>query len=461
MSERSRFRKIRAFIAVFSIALSVSGCGDGEQQSPARSSTVSKSVRVGHSRSQIVRPVLDTFGTLVYHSKADIYPGIDGTVEQVLVEEGQRVVQGQTLVLFAKDRFLTSREQFAAEVASRQALLALAEEKLREGRNVVEARILEIPKAEAELSQAQAEFQHISQIYSNKKRLFEAGGISAGELQTLHTRFIAAEMELSRAQKDLEIRQIGFRDQDILAAGRIVPADEQQRLQLLTQINTGMLDAELRVARAELGAAEAELRRVTMMLGDTTVRAPIEGIVGMRFAEVGEKAGRDTLLLTLFNTGTVYAQVEVAEADLRKLRVGQQADLLFEGEDEPKTSGRVELISPYIDPKTRTARVRIHVDNSSGSYIPGMFARIRIFIGEPEEQVTVPLQAIVTNAESLPAGKAMVFLVRNSRVFRREVEQGQREGDRVVILSGLAPGEAIVLEATPGLRDGTQVEVLP
>jgi len=461
MSARSRSREIRAFIVAFCVAIGVFGCGDGEQQSPARVSTVSKPVRVGHSLSQIIRPSLDTFGTLVYHSKADIYPGIDGTIEQILVEEGQRVVQGQVLVLFAKDRLLTSREQFAAEVASRKALLALAEEKLREGRNAVEARILEIEKAEAELSQAQAEFQHISQTYSNKKRLFEAGGVSAGELQTLHTRFVAAEMELSRAQKDLEIRQIGFRDQDILAAGWIVPEEEQQRLQLLTRINTGMLEAEFRVARAGLGAAEAELSRVKMMLGDTTVRSPIHGIVGMRFVEVGEKADRDTLLLTLFNTDTLYAQVEVGEADLRKLRVGQQADLLFEGEDESKTSGRVELISPYIDPKARTARVRIHVDNSSGSYIPGMFARIRIFTGEAEEQVTVPLQAVVTNAESLPAGKAMVFLVRNSRVFRREVEQGQREGDRVVILSGLGPGEIIVLDAALGLRDGTEVEVLP
>jgi multidrug efflux pump subunit AcrA (membrane-fusion protein) len=459
VNEANRSRKIRACLTVFCLALAASGCGDGEQQSPAY--RASKTVRVGYSRSQVVRPALDTFGTLVYHSKADIYPGIDGTVEKILVEEGQRVAKGQTLVLFSKDRLLTSREQFEAEVASKKALLKLAEEKLREGRNTVEARILEIKKAEAGLRQTQAEFDNISQIYSNKKRLFEAGGISEGELQALHTRFIAAQMELSRAEKDLEIRRIGFRDQDILAAGCDVPTDEQQRLQLLRRINTGMLDAERRVAQAELGAAEAELRRITLMLGDTAVQAPIDGIVGMRFVEVGEKAGRDTLLLTLFNTDTVFAQVEVAEADLRNLKVGQEAELLFEGKDESKERGQVELISPYIDPKARTARVRVHMDNSMGAYIPGMFARIRIFVGDAEEQVTVPQRAIVTNAETLSAGKAIVFLVRNSRVFRREVDQGQREGDRVVVLSGLEPGEALVLDAAPGMRDGTEVEVLP
>jgi membrane fusion protein (multidrug efflux system) len=222
-----------------------------------------------------------------------------------------------------------------------------------------------------------------------------------------------------------------------------------------------MLEAERLVAQAELGAAEAELRRVEMMLDDAEVRAPINGIVGRRYVEVGEKVDLDTLLLTLFNTDTVYAQIDVTEADLRTLQIGQEAELRFDDGAETKTRGQVELISPYIDPKTRTARVRVRIDNSAGTFIPGMYARIRIFVGEEEQLVTVPQRAVVTNAENLPAGKAMVFLVRNSRVFRREVDQGQREGEWVVILSGLEPEEAIVLDATPGLRDGTEVEVLP
>lgn len=461
MSDRERSRKTRAAAAVFCMVLAVSGCGEGRQQSEAYGSTALKTVRVGYSRAQVVRPALDTFGTLIYHSKVDIYPGIDGTIERISVEEGQRVVKGQTLVLFSTDRLLTSREQIEAEVASKQAQLALAEEKLREGRNAVEARTLEIQKAQAELSQAQAEFDNIAQIYSNKKRLFEAGGVSEGELQSLHTRYVSARMELSRAEKDLEIRRIGFRDQDILAAGREVPGDEQLRLQMLTRINTGMLVAERLVAQAELGAARAELRRIAMLLDDAEVKAPIDGIVGMRFVEVGEKADRDTLLLTLFDTDTLYAQVEVAEADLRKLQIGQEAELLFEGDHEPKTKGRVQLISPYIDPNSRTARVRVQVENREGAYIPGMFASIRIFVGDAEQRVTIPLQGIVTNSETLPAGDAMVFVVRNCRVFRREVNQGQREGDRIVVLSGLEAGETIVLDASPGMRDGTEVEVLP
>jgi len=444
-----------------SLLLLNQGCADRNEQPGAYETQVRKKIRVVHSCLQTVRPFLETFGTLVYHSKADIYPGIDGTIESVPVEEGQRVSKGQALALFSKERLLTNHEQIEAEVASKQALLSLAEERLLEGKKAVEAKILEIQKAKADLTQREAEYNNISKIYSNKKRVHEAGGISTGELETLRTRLVAAQMELVRAEKNLEIQQIGFRNEDILAAGLKVPVEDLQRQMVFADINTRMLLAERRVAEAELGAARAELRRVMMMLEETVVEAPIEGIVGMRFVEVGEKAGRDTLLFTLFNTDTVYAQVEVAESDLIGLRAGQEADLRFEADLQQTVQGKIELIAPYINPKTRTARVRISLDNSRGDYIPGMFTRVRIFTGEAKEQVTVPHQAVLTDPQALPAGNAVVYVVRNERAFRQEVVVGQRVGDSVVILEGLKEGEAVVLDSSLGLRDGTDVEVVP
>jgi RND family efflux transporter MFP subunit len=444
-----------------SLLLLNQGCADRNEQPGAYETQVRKKIRVVHSCLQTVRPFLETFGTLVYHSKADIYPGIDGTIESVPVEEGQRVSKGQALALFSKERLLTNHEQIEAEVASKQALLYLAEERLLEGKKAVEAKVLEIQKAKADLAQREAEYNNISKIYSNKKRVHEAGGISTGELETLRTRLVAAQMELVRAEKNLEIQQIGFREEDILAAGLKVPVEDLQRQMVFADINTRMLLAERRVAEAELGAVRAELRRVMMMLEETVVEAPIEGIVGMRFVEVGEKAGRDTLLFTLFNTDTVYAQVEVAESDLIGLRAGQEADLRFEADLQQTVQGKIELIAPYINPKTRTARVRISLDNSRGDYIPGMFARVRIFTGEAKEQVTVPHQAVLTDPQALPAGNAVVYVVRNERAFRQEVVVGQRVGDSVVILEGLKEGEAVVLDSSLGLRDGTDVEVVP
>jgi multidrug efflux pump subunit AcrA (membrane-fusion protein) len=90
-----------------------------------------------------------------------------------------------------------------------------------------------------------------------------------------------------------------------------------------------------------------------------------------------------------------------------------------------------------------------------------MFTRVRIFTGEAKEQVTVPHQAVLTDPQALPAGNAVVYVVRNERAFRQEVVVGQRVGDSVVILEGLKEGEAVVLDSSLGLRDGTDVEVVP
>jgi RND family efflux transporter MFP subunit len=435
------------------------GC-TGENEQAAAVYHPLQQVRVACCELRTVRPALETFGTLVYRSKADIYPGIDGTIEQVAVEEGQEVSAGQVLARFSTELLLTSREQIEAEVDSKRAMVALAQEKLRGGRRAVEARVLEIQKAEAELAQRKAEFENISQVYANKIRLYEAGGISAGELEALRTRFVTARLELTRAERDLDIRRIGFRDRDITAAGLKVPTAAQQRLEVLAEINTGMLAAELRVAEAELGAAQAELRRIVMMLQDTVVRAPIAGIVGMRFIEAGEKADRSSLLFTLFRTDTMYAQAEVTEEDLSRLRVAQEAELLFEGEAQRRATGRVELISPYINPQSRTARVRVRLDNPDGTLVPGMFTRIRVFTAEAAQRPVIPSLAVLDGPEASAPDGAAVFVVRNGRLFRREVRAGRREGDFTVILQGLEPGETVVLDASAGLQEGTEVEVL-
>lgn len=182
-----RIRMIALSACFLSLLLLNQGCADRNEQPGAYETQVRKKIRVVHSCLQTVRPFLETFGTLVYHSKADIYPGIDGTIESVPVEEGQRVSKGQALALFSKERLLTNHEQIEAEVASKQALLSLAEERLLEGKKAVEAKILEIQKAKADLAQREAEYNNISKIYSNKKRVHEAGGISTGELETLRT----------------------------------------------------------------------------------------------------------------------------------------------------------------------------------------------------------------------------------------------------------------------------------
>jgi len=453
--------RVSAGRQVFTIILLVLAClscsEKNEEASPSEAGGLEK-VRVARPEKKQVCPEFNTYGTIIYKNKANIYPDTEGTVVDVLVEEGEKVREGQILAVLSRDTLLLTQQQIEAEVASKQALLALAEEKLREGRRAVEARLLSIRKAEAELEYRKAEFENISQIYSNKKKLHQAGGIAAGELEAVRTRFITIQTKLAQAEKDLEIQRIGFRDQDITAAGLTVPESTEQRYEALVEVNTRMLVAEGNVAEAELGASRSELRRINLMIEKTAVRSPLTGIVGMRLVDSGEKATRDTQLFTLFCTDTVYAQVDVGERDLHRVRVGQEAEVSIEGDDHAPWRGRVALITPYINPQTRTARVRIALANPAGGLIPGMFVRVRIFTGMAEPQLLIPQEAVIT--EPQPTGASAVYVVRRCRLFRREVTVGQKQGACVVVLDGLIEGEAVVLDPSLSYRDGTEVEVI-
>jgi multidrug efflux pump subunit AcrA (membrane-fusion protein) len=438
--------------AIFGLAALLCCCR-AEGSRPAKEAPAVE-VRVTRARRQPVRPTLDLFGTVVHLSKADIYPSTEGRLETICAEEGMRVRKGQALATLSRERLLLSREQVQAEVRSKEALLSLAQEKLREGRKAVEARLLGIQKAEAELQARQAELQNASLVYSNKKQLFEAGGVAEGELEAIHTRLVAAQTELARAEKELEIQRIGFRDEDMRAAGRTPPAGERERYEALVEINTRMLDAEREVAEAELNAARSELRRIDMLLEETVIRSPIDGIVGARLADIGERADPETQLFTIFNTDAVYAQVEVGEGDLGLLSAGQEAEVRLEGATEG-IPGRLHLISPYMNPQTRTARVRIRLANPAGALIPGMFVRVRIFTGGPEELVVVPEEALLRAAEQ----EAVVYVVRSRRLFRRELTPARREEGLVAVREGLAEGEMVVLGPSLTLREGMEVEV--
>ena len=413
-------------------------------------------VRVVQAELRSLRPTLESFGTIVYLNKADVFPTTTGVIESLSAEEGLRVRKGQVLAHLSKDKLLVSREQFVAEVHSREALLSLAEEKLREGRKGVEARILGIAKAEAELAQRQAEFENLSLVLANKRRLHEAGGIADGELEGVRTRYVAAETRLVQADSDLRIQMIGFRDEDLRAAGLEPPPAGGPRHEALVDINTRMLAAERAVAEAQLNAARSELRRVEMMLSETAVRSPIDGIVGARLLDLGESASPQTLLFTVFNTDTVFAQLELSEAALGRVAIGQEAEVYTDGLEATPASGKVALISPYVNPQSRTARVRVRLANPAGRWVPGMFVRVRLFLGDPEQQVVVPAGALLVDPEE----NAAVFVVRGGRVIRKAVVAGQKQDGWIAVRRGLEPGETVVLDPSVSFRDGLEVEVL-
>ena len=254
----------------------------------------------------------------------------------------------------------------------------------------------------------------------------------------------------------MEIQQIGYRDEDIVKAGYLVPESEGERRELLADINTRTLAAEKQVAEAVRNAAVAKKRTLELLLAETDIRSPIDGIVGSRYQEIGEKAVPDAQLYTIFNIEDVYVQLEVSEQDLSNLQPGQPAIIYAEHGVVEEYRGSVKLISPYINPDTRSARVRILVPNPEQHLKPGMFVRVTIITGHAREVILVDSSSVLEADSAAP----YVLIVRGNRLFKQSVVLGDRYEERIHIVSGLQLGDRVVSRPSSTFRDGLEVEVL-
>jgi multidrug efflux pump subunit AcrA (membrane-fusion protein) len=104
-------------------------------------------------------------------TKADIYPSQEGILEDIYVEEGERIEEGQLLAVLSKEKLLLAREQAEAGVESKRSLLSLAEEKLKEGYRSIDARLLSLEKTQAEIDQRRIEFNRLPGVRDQETAL--------------------------------------------------------------------------------------------------------------------------------------------------------------------------------------------------------------------------------------------------------------------------------------------------
>jgi len=252
---------------------------------------------------------------------------------------------------------------------------------------------------------------------------------------------LAASVEESRAQAALSAAQYR-RGLGVQAAGALSAEEiEHRRATSLTD------DARVKVAVAQLAEAQARLER-------TDVRAPADGVVLTRTAEVGQIASPGgPALFRLARNGEVEMRGQVAEQDMARLRVGQSAAVYITNVAKP-FEGHVRLLGAVIDPMTRLGEIRIAL-GADPALRPGAFARGEVVIDHNEHPV-LPQTAVLADARG-----SYVFIVNDkSEVERRKVSVIDTTAAGVVIGAGLNGSERIVTTAAGFLREGERVSAV-
>jgi membrane fusion protein (multidrug efflux system) len=351
---------------------------------------------------------------------------VAGVLEEVPQEEGRAVARGQTL-------FVIQREEYAAALEAARAQLAKAEADLTRARDVSV-----VDRARAQLQQRRADRVRTQQDVNRFRPLAEARAIPQQDIDTALAQDLVAEAGVDAAAANLKDVELAQRTQ-------------------------------LKLAEAAVKSANANLIQAELNLGYTTVRSPIDGIVGGVQVDRGNLVGKSepTLLATVSAVDPIYVDFPISEADylhlaprIRLNPASKAPDtrpwfdlILADGRAFPHR-GRATFVERAVDLKTGTIAVRVTFPNPDRILRPGQFARVRGMIEQRANAVLLPVRAV----QEQQGARSVLVVDAAGKVVLRRVMLDERIEDSYIVMAGVAPGERVIVDGVQNARPGTQVK---
>lgn len=211
------------------------------------------------------------------------------------------------------------------------------------------------------------------------------------------------------------------------------------------------METQLITARQSLSSAERTLRNARE---NTVLTSPISGVITARNYDPGDMTGQ-LPVLTVAQVQPLKIVINVTEADLPRVKKGMPASVKFDTFGDETFTGTVSLIAPTVDVNSRTFGVEVTIPNSDNRILPGMFGRVNLNLGKVN-RVIVPDMAVVKQQGS---NNKYVYVYNNGVVHFRLVELGRRLGDKYEIISGIEPGDKVVVSGQTRLADGVKVNL--
>jgi RND family efflux transporter MFP subunit len=242
--------------------------------------------------------------------------------------------------------------------------------------------------------------------------------------------------------------------------------DQQARLKKL-EGSGAVTSSQILAVDAQVAAAEAQGRQFDAMLGqarqrrgDAVITAPVSGVVGKVFVEVGDIAAPQIPICTIVDLDRVKIVVRVPEPDLPLLAEGQAAEIEIAAYPEAPLLGAVSRVGPVLDRLSRTASLEIDMANPDHALKPGMLVRVRVEVERREGVVWAPKDALtVTNERKGDASLYRAVVVENGKAAERLVLLGLEDEGRIEVTEGLRAGETLVVRGQHLVVNGDPVAV--
>lgn len=205
--------------------------------------------------------------------------------------------------------------------------------------------------------------------------------------------------------------------------------------------------------KTELATLHADIENVKASIAMTELRAPFDGVIGLRQVSTGAYASPTTVIAKLTKITPLKVEFAVPERYARQIRKGTNLTFKIEGKLE-EFKAQVYATESSIDPETHTLTVRAIYPNHNGLLLPGRYADVSLKQEEISDAIAIPSEAIVPEM-----GKNKVFVYRSGKAYPVDVEIGIRTEAEIQIVKGLSAGDTILTSGTLQLRTGMPVTI--
>jgi len=368
-------------------------------------------------------------GNLASDAATDVAPNVAGKILEVNFDVGSFVSKGSVLVRLDPRDAQIRLEQAQAQVEQQRRAL--------------------------ETAQANAEQARVRLGLKPGER-FNVETFS--QVKTVKANLELAEKELTRAQRLLESGDLSRSAYDQRRSQRdalLGQLDEARSTAAVASQAVQTADTQVASARAAIASAQTQVDQARKAITDTAILAPISGYVSERVADPGEyisPSAPNTKIATIVRTSPLRLRIDVPEASIGKVSVGQGISLQTSAYPDRSFAGTVARILPSLNATARTLTVEAEVQNSDGLLKPGQFATVRITQSQPENAVMVPVAAVKAEGDT-----NKVYVIKDGVAHERLVQTGLLEGDTIQIKQGLQEGELIATSNLGSLYDGIMV----
>jgi RND family efflux transporter MFP subunit len=361
-------------------------------------------VRVVQVTEQQVPRSVQAVGSLFALDESVISAQVEGRVEKVLADVGDRVAQGQVLVTLdpVELKFELDRQRAAVLQVRARLGIGAADPLPRDP-----AQVASVQRAAADMFDAEQKFRRAEQLYKEKL-------ISQQQLDEASSRFNGA-----RATHELALQEV-----------------EQ--------------------LKAQLRASETAAQLAEKKLSDASIRAPFPGAIKERRVSAGEFLRVQSPVAVVVRTDTLRARLAVPEKWAGVVKTGATVEVRVEAFPNEAFHGKVSRINPTVSQETRTFEVEALIPNGGNRLKPGFFIQATIPSDLTEKVLMVPERAVTYRY-----GIYKVFVMKDSKVEEREIQAGARKDAQVEILKGLAAGERVAMAVKGELFSGASVTEAP